>query len=450
MTAGHLTNPAHAERVFAGVTTDSRKVARGELFFAIRGERHDGHEFLSEVMARGASGAVAAMGSVERWHLRSDFAVVEVADPHEAMIRLASRYLDTIPAKRVGITGSNGKTTTKEYTYRLLSAVQPHVFRSPGNFNNLFGIPLAIFGMPRETEVAVLEMGISTPGEMAKLSAVVRPHLAAVTNVSATHLMELGSVEAVAEEKLSMMRHAAPDAPLVVNADNEALMRAAQTLGRDLITFATDQKAHFTPKDIIAGPQGVTVTIDQDKFRLALFGRYQVYNLLAAYAIARTLGYEFKDVDTEALDLSTSEMRGQTVVARGITFIADCYNANPESVKAGLMSFADVKGGRRRIIVLGDMLELGAEEAVYHRAMGTALAATPFDFAALVGPLSTHAYERAIETGASPERLVHFDDATECADYLKTFLRDGDLVYLKASRGIGLEAVLKRFTEGKH
>jgi len=445
MTAGHLNNTAHAQRVFTGVTTDSRQVEPGALFIAIRGERHDGHQFLSEVMARGASGAVASLGSAARLHLPEDFAVVEVSDPHEAMIRLAAGYLDTIPARRIGITGSNGKTTTKEYTFRLLSAVEEHVFRSPGNFNNLFGIPLSIFGMPPETVVAVLEMGISTPGEMARLSAVVRPHLAAVTNVSATHLMQLGSVEAVASEKLSMMRHAAPDAPLVVNADNEVLMKAARQLRRDLVTFGVREKAAFRPAEIRSDGTGSVVRIDRDRFRLVLFGQYQVYNLLAAYAIARTLGYDFKGVDTEGIDLTTSSMRGQTVAARGITFVADCYNANPESVRAGLASFRQLKAQGRRVIVLGDMLELGSKETEYHRAMGTELAGAGFDFAALVGPLSLNAMESATKAGVTSDKIAHFDTSEKCADYLQQFLREGDIVYLKASRGIGLEAVLKRF-----
>ena len=446
ITGGQLGVPALRERAFTGISTDSRTVEAGQLFFAIKGDRHDGHDHLAEVVARRAAGAVVGGRFAPQDDLPPTFSLVQVEDTHDAMLRLARWYLDQTPARRVGITGSNGKTTTKEYAFRLLSAVESRAYRSPGNFNNLFGAPLAVFAMPLDTRVTILEMGISVPGEMARLASVVRPDVVAITNVSATHLEQLGSVEAVAREKLSMLRHAAPDAPLVVNADDELLLREAVATGRTIVTFAVRSEAHFHPQSLTTDPDGsVTVAIDGDRFRLTLFGAYQVYNLLAAYAIARTLGYRFKEVDTMSLRLGTSALRGEILAMRGITFISDCYNANPEAVTAGLESFAAYPGGSRRIIILGDMLELGKDESRFHGEIGRSLAETACDFAVLVGPRSADTLDAAREAGMPAGKLSHFADAGACADAMTAFLRPGDLVYLKASRGIGLEAVLNKF-----
>jgi UDP-N-acetylmuramoyl-tripeptide--D-alanyl-D-alanine ligase len=234
---------------------------------------------------------------------------------------------------------------------------------------------------------------------------------------------------------------------MIINADDEILMARARALGRELITFGVRNDAHFYPTVVEHDDSAVIVTMDGVRFRLPLFGSYQVYNLLAAYALARTLGYDFAQVDTMAIELATSDMRGQTVTRSGITFVADCYNANPESVRVGLQSFAEMDVAGRKVVILGDMLELGVEEVSYHKEMGRQLAAIEFDRAIFVGPLSRYAIDSAVEAGADEDKLTHFESADECAKEIEQILKPGDLVYLKASRGIGLENVLNRFAE---
>lgn len=442
-----LLNGKDASRSFTGVSTDSRTVGKGALFIAIRGAKHDGHDYLSQAREKGAAGILVD----ERYlaehgkDIPGSLPVVVVENTHEAMITLARKYLEQIEVTRIGVTGSNGKTTTKEFIYRLLTAVSHNVYRSPGNFNNLFGIPLAIFAMPPATRLAVLEMGISTPGEMARLAALVKPSIVTITNISATHLAFLGTVEAVAREKLELIKQAEENAPLVINADDKLLMTEARKVCDRIVTFGMTGDADFKPESIQYGDGTSTVvTIDGDRFEVPLFGQYQVYNLLAAYATVRTLGYDFHSVDVESIDLNTAPMRGEIISSGGVTFVADCYNANPQSVQSGLRSFDELPVKGRRVVVLGDMLELGGDETKYHRAVGQQLASLKIDLAVLVGPLSGHAADAAVSAGMKSDKVLHFATATKCAEALDSMLKQGDTVYLKGSRGIGLEAVLKR------
>ncbi|MEW5795128.1 MAG: UDP-N-acetylmuramoyl-tripeptide--D-alanyl-D-alanine ligase [Candidatus Zixiibacteriota bacterium] len=449
MTGGRLLTAASHDRKFTGVSSDSRTIEPGQLFFAIKGEKHDGHEHIDQAVSRGAAGLIVRRGFFADRAMPATTAVVEVADTHEAMLKLAAEYMKTLPAKRVGITGSNGKTTTKEFTYRLLSAVEENIYRSPGNFNNLYGIPLALFAMPNNTSMAILEMGISVPGEMNRLASLVRPHLMAVTNVGPTHLEFLGSVEAVAREKLRAVHHCEPGAPLIVNADDPVLMAEARRVHSRPITFGILNDADFRPLKIRETKYATYVAIDYQEFRLPLFGQYQVYNLLCAYAIARVMGAFFDEIDTTTIKLTTPSMRGEVVASQGITFISDCYNANPESVSAGLKSFHLRQHTGRKVVVLGDMLELGEPTVEYHRDIGKQLADYDFDLILAVGPMSRYTIESARGSGVTAVRLRYFDDARSCALASVELLRPGDLVYLKGSRGIGLEAVLKEFVKSE-
>jgi len=267
-----------------------------------------------------------------------------------------------------------------------------------------------------------------------------------VTNVGPTHLEFLGTVQGVAREKLQAMNFAAPGGSLIVNADDLVLMTEVREIHSHPITYGIESKADFKPTSIRRLDGGAEVTIEGHLFRLPLFGQYQVYNLLAAYAIARTVGCNLENIDTESLALATAAMRGELIVASGITFVADCYNANPDSVKAGLASFVNMSGGRRKVVILGDMLELGDSAGRYHKQVGAQLATLSFDLVIGVGPLSRQIVDSAAVPGVSADKLYHFEDSEACAKACDDLLKSGDLVYLKGSRGIGLEVVLKKFT----
>lgn len=447
ITGGTLSNTEEASKMFAGVAIDSRSKCDGKLFVAIRGPQNDGHNYISSAIDKGASGIVAEFNFPNLERIPMDVPVVKVHNSHEAMLTMASYYRDRSRARFVAITGSNGKTTSRELTYQLLSAVEPYSYRSPGNLNNLYGVPLAIFGMPSDTKVAVLELGISTKSEMPRLAEIVRPQMVVITNVAPSHIEFLSSVEDVAQAKLQLVSAADDSVPVIINADDAVLVRETHKIRDNVITFGMEMKSDFQPDKVTTQESGETfVVIEGNQFRLSLVGRHQVYNLLAAYTVCRTLGYSFNNIDTENILLATEPMRGQRVKYKGIDFVIDCYNANPVSMYAGIEAFFTLQTSHRRVLILGDMLELGTEAVRYHRETGRMISNYDFDLAITVGPLAKFIAQEAKANGVTSDRLLYFNSAAECETEIEKLLQSDDLVYLKASRGIGLEAVLNPFS----
>jgi len=429
--------------IFEGVSIDSRVVKSGQLFIAIRGEVNDGHAFVDEALKNGAYGLLVDNRFEETTSASQKAAVVVVENTHEAMMKLARIYRNNCKAKVIGISGSNGKTTTKEYAFALLKAVEKDVYRSTGNLNNLFGAPLAIFAMPQNTNVAVMEMGISVKGEMTKLARIVKPDLAVITNIGPSHLEFLSSVEDVARAKLEIVSSENSDCPLIINADDKLLTGEANKIKSDLITFAIDAQADFKVDSMEKiDDSRQKVTIDGKSFMLNSIGRHQVYNFLAAYAAVRSLGYDFKNVATAQIELSSAPMRGETIELNGIRIINDAYNANPDSVKAGLEAFELLTHTGRRVLILGDMLELGGEAEKYHEKLGQSLANFNFELALLVGPLNGAVIEGALKAGIDRGKLIGFADSLAAASAALNLIKNGDLVYVKGSRGIALEKII--------
>lgn len=443
VTGGTLYNTDQAARLFSGVSIDSRSIKPGELFVALRGSRVDGHDYIDQAIRNGAAGIVTERHNPRLEQIGGTIPVVAVTNSHRAMLRLARAYRDSMDGRVIGITGSNGKTTTKELAYHLIHAVEPSVYRSPGNFNNLFGLPLSLMSISRTTRVVILEMGISTPGEMRQLTKLVQPDLVLLTNVSESHLEFLGTVEDVARAKLDLVRYSEPDIPVIVNADDPVLLAELQKVCNHYITFALDRDANFRVNAIEPQPDGTTeVNIDGAEFRLPLPGRHQVYNLLAAFAVARTLGYHFNGVDTRRIELSTAPMRGQRTTIGGFEVTADCYNANPASMRIGINTFFERHDGRRSVLVLGDMLELGPESPDYHKAIAEYLVALPFDLVIGVGPMMKHLIDGLASRGVHSAKLHHVSGVHELLPDFGSFLHGEDRIYLKGSRGMNLEKLL--------
>ncbi len=443
LTGGRLfTGTAEGPERFRGVSIDSRTLGAGELFVAIRGENRDGHEFIPQAVSNGAAGVLAEFAYSELEQVSTDLPVVAVDDSHEAMIALAKQYRHSVAARFVGITGSNGKTTTKELAYHLIAAVEEHTYRSPGNLNNLYGVPLALFKIPESCRVAVLEMGISTNVEMPRLVEIVDPDVVLITNVSATHLEFLKTVEDVAKAKLELVRAARDEVPAIINADDAVLMAQAAGIRQTYVTFGIDNEADFRPESWEIGSEGaMEVVLEGNQFVLPLVGKHQVYNLTAAYAIARTLGFDFQNIDTQKIRLETAPMRGQMITRGGVRLLVDCYNANPENVKAGLAAYFAAGTAGRRVVILGDMLELGEDAKKYHRETGAQLAGYDFDLAVFVGPLAEHMKAGAEGAGVEKGKVRHYASTTECAANIDEILMTDDFVYIKGSRGIGLEEI---------
>ena len=433
---------AESVKTFQGLSIDSRTIESGELFVAISGENQDGHKYLQQALDKGASGLMIQQGWADDSNVNFAVPTVVVKNSHKAMLDLAAAYRLKVDAKIAAITGSNGKTTTKEYAASLLQAVEPHGYASPGNLNNLYGLPLAIFKMAQKTKAAVFEIGISTPGEMPVLAGVAQPDLVCITNVGPSHLQDLHTVNQVARAKLQLVSESGRDTELIVNADDPVLMKEAGIVRRKPFTFSISGKADIVVDSIQQSGQNQIVTIEGHDFHLPLPGLHQAANLLAAYAIITKLGYTFKDIETEKISFNTAPWRGQIERVGRYLIMADCYNANPESMRAGLNAFARLEVSGRRVAIIGDMLELGDDAIKYHRLIGGMIASLPIDQMVFVGPLSREMMNSAEAAGFDSNCLVHFvnsEGAVGIVDKLKT----GDSVFLKGSRGMRLEIVLE-------
>jgi UDP-N-acetylmuramoyl-tripeptide--D-alanyl-D-alanine ligase len=442
------------DAMMEGAAIDSRAVHGGELFFAFPGERTDGHRFVPDALARGAAAAVVQ----EDLPVPVSGALIRVADTFKALHDLA-RYVRTrVPEKLVGITGSAGKTTTKE----LLAAMLGRRFRvswTPGNLNNLYGFPLSLLNVPDGTEWMVAEMGMSTPGELQQLSLLGRPDAAVFTVVRPVHLEFFDSVQAIAEAKSELLAGLAPDGFIVANADDPEVARIASRHGARVVWYGlrsdgVDVKA----RDLAPEPDGgigsrfvLEAGGDAAEVRLPLHGLYNVENCLAAAACAWTLGLPLAEIAEAVRGVKPAAMRGVVHrAAEGFTLIDDSYNSNPDALGKALDGAA-LLPGERRVAVLGDMRELGPEGPRFHREAGERAARLGFSPVAGVGELSRELTAGAKAAGAE---AVWLPDAAAAADWAAREVLPGDLVLVKASRGVGLEKVVQRLLgqsgEGAH
>ncbi len=445
---GRLLSEDFSSAIFEGVAIDSRTVADRQLFIAIKGDKDDGHNYIGDVLKRGSSGLIISHEIPNLNEIAGNFPVIMVDDTHLSMMQLAARYRLTLPAKFIAITGSNGKTTTKEFVAAMISFVDKNTFRSPGNLNNLFGLPLAILGMDADAHYGIFELGISYPGEMTRLAEMIKADLALITNVGPTHLETLGTVEGVAEAKLELVDALPAEKPVIINADNAELMKAARKRNRSYATYGIESPSDFTAERLGLSKEGYPMLrIDGAEVAVKLFGDHQAYNLLAGYATCKVLGLNINSKDLNRIEYKFAPYRGEIENIKGLTVIADCYNANPVSMQSGLASFRNylrnpVLENRRSLAIVGDMLELGKDAVRFHQEAGALLAQMHFDLAVAVGPLSQEIYRGAIRNGFDEKRIVHFDDLNIAGEYLIGVVKRGDIIYLKASRGIGLEKLI--------
>ena len=427
--------------LFHGVSIDSRTLKEKELFIAIKGEQQDGHMYMHNALAKGASGILADKSSQLLKDVEVKVPVVAVKNSHTAMLSLAKIYRDSLNTKFVGITGSNGKTTTKELTFALLQAVEKDVYKTPGNLNNLYGVPLTLFAIDKNCKAAVLELGISTVNEMPALAEMTHPDVVVITNVGVSHLEFLNSVQSVAQAKLELIKKAPAHVPLIINADDAVLMEEAEKIRSSFLTFSVTHSADFEVKDITPLETGGNkVTINSHEFILPLIGKHQIANLAAAYGAVSALGYSFDDIDTTKIKFDTAPMRGQILMIQNMMIISDCYNANPDSMKAGLKAFFEMKSDRRRVLILGNMLELGADEKMYHEQIGQFLLDKNFELLITVG---AQAKEISKICNAHGINTVEYVDSKALSEDVFSLVEKNDFIYMKASRGVGLEKVLQ-------
>lgn len=446
---GRLLDKRHGTRLFQGVSIDTRTIKPSRLFVAIVGENDDGHEYLQAALKRRAAGLLVSRRNDELASLADRLPVVVVEDTHQAMLRLALWYRQRLTARFIAITGSNGKTTTKEIVAAMIACRHRNTYRSPGNLNNLYGLPLSIFGMPADSAYGVFELGISFPGEMLRLAEIIRPHLVLLTNVGPTHLETLRNLENVAEAKFELVDTCPKHVPVILNGDDSHLVAAARKRQRRVITYGVTNPCDFTARRAGVSKDGFPVIeIEGKKIAPPIFGEHQIYNLLAGYTVGRVLGLDLQPGEINRIDFRFAPNRGEIIRFDDLTIISDCYNANPASMKSGLHSFKQYLAAfppeGKSVAIIGDMKELGQNSREYHEEIGRLLATLGLDFVAAVGDQARFIYDSAVQNGFHKDRIRHFSGADEAAGALPEYVTRGDIIFLKASRAIGLEKIIDK------
>lgn len=438
-TGGSLEGPG-LDVPFVGVSTDTRKLPPGSLFVALRGERFDGHAFLETAVAAGAAGVLFSHGAAP-----TSVPSVRVPDTLEALGRLGRFVRRSLGLRVIAITGSFGKTTTKEIAAALLRAEGARVLQTPGNLNNRIGLPLTLLSAEGDEEAAVLELGVSEPGEMVHLTRICEPDVAVITGVAPCHTEGLGSLEGVAREKLSIAEGLRPGGTLVLPAA-EALL--TPPVGTRIVTFGWAEGADLRGEAFEAlGLDGSAFRVDGLTLRLPLPGRHNAENALAALAAAEASGFSRRSAAEALSSLRPNALRGEIRSGRGgARLYVDCYNANPRAMEAALETVALLSGAARRLAVLGEMKELGELCRDGHRKVGEAAARLGYRELYLLGEACRWIEEAAVEGGLSAAAIHIYSDRETLAEALLRRLEPGDWVLIKGSRAMGLEAVAERLS----
>ena len=428
------------EVVVAGVTTDTRKITNANLFVPLQGEKSNGHDHVQQAFEQGAS---ASFWEHSQPNPPKGAALVFVDDSLKALQQLAKAYLNELDTKVIGITGSNGKTTTKDMTASILGT-KYRVHKTSGNFNNHIGLPLTVLSAPQDTEMLILEMGMSSRGEISLLSKIGQPDAAIITNIGESHLLDLGSREGIADAKMEIVEGLKPDGVLIYNGDEPLLINRVTDLEIRKISFGRSLTNDYYPLKIESGQDDMKFTIEkegQHEFLLPVLGTHNVLNSMAAIAVGREMGVSFDEIAKGLSELKLTNMRMEvTFGAKGEKIINDAYNASPTSMKAAIELVKAMTDATKKILVLGDMLELGPEEAAYHYKMGE-LITEEIDYVLAYGELSANLAEGA-KGNLGAERVFHFDDKQALVQKLKELTEPHALVLVKASRGMRLEEVV--------
>ena len=421
-------SPGKAVGEACGYSIDSRTVQPGELFFAIRGPTHDGHDYVLEAFRRGAVAAVVRAG----FDAKGAGCLLRVDDPAAALRAVGAQARREWGGTVIAVTGSSGKTTTKDVIATLLEDLVP-VAKSEGNLNNEYGLPLSLLRVPCEARVAVVEIGINHAGEMRPLAELAAPDIAVVTNVGSAHLGNFASVDEIAGEKRGLVEALRKGGTAVLNADDRRVSEFRETHDGPALTFGIERPADVRAVDVVElGAKGVRFSVSGQSMTTLMPGRHNVYNILAAVAAVKPLGFSSGRLGAAVGRLRPSAMRGIVHQRGGVTLIDDCYNANPPAM-AAMLDVLRRTPGARRIAVLGEMRELGAASRDLHRQVGRAVADAGINHLIAV---CGDAAEIARSAGGVSEFCESPRDA---ARVLAGMVKPGDVVLLKASRGVGLE-----------
>jgi UDP-N-acetylmuramoyl-tripeptide--D-alanyl-D-alanine ligase len=442
------------EAFFQGISTDSRTIRAGELFIALKGPYFDGHHFAQKALEKKAGGVVIEedqAGDI-RWNGYRSKAVIVVKDTLRALGDIAHDQRRRYRTPVVALTGSNGKTTTKEMISACLETTFP-VLKTKGNLNNLIGLPLTLLNLTEKERVVVLEMGMNVPGEVRRLTEIAEPDVGLITNIQMAHLEGMGSLDRVKEEKGELFRRMRKDGTILVNQNDPYVSDLAGEFSGQKITFGVEKSADVMAKEVrLRGSEGTSFKLilegEEIGIALPLLGRHFISNALAAIAAASLFGIELEKVKGVLEHFQPFHMRMEVIpLGGGKTLIDDTYNANPRSMDLALEILAELKGKGRAIAVLGDMLELGGFSEEAHRQLGEKVKELSIDLLLTLGEKAPLVVESAIRHGFELKRAKVAESHSEAISFLKGIIREGDWILVKGSRGMAMEKVVEGLIE---
>lgn len=426
---------APTQGVVTGWSVDSRTIAKGDLYFALRGAVHDGHDFVGAALERGAIAAVVEQGD--------EGPLLRVPDSLAALQQVARWARERWGGDVIGVTGSAGKTTTKDVIAHMLS-VRMRVGKTSGNYNNHVGVPLSVLRLPDDAPVAVLEIGMNHAGEIRQLAKIAQPRVGVVTNVGYAHIEAFESIDGIAAAKRELIEALPPEGIAVLNADHPRVARFGEAHRGRVVMFGMSESAGVRAEDVELSMDGVRFRVGDVRFESPLAGRHGVSNLLCGIAVAGLYGIAPAELREAARTFAPGKMRGTRMNRDGILIIDDCYNANPDAVRAMLDVLRDTPA-KRHIAVLGEMLELGRWAEPLHREVGSYAAMRGVSVLYGIRGVARHAVDAAIEGGLAKDAAFFFNTPEEAGDHLRSIAREGDAILFKGSRGTHVERALERF-----
>lgn len=438
--AGALNEGAPVHRV----STDTRTIEKGDLFVSLPGARFDGHDYIKEALAKGATHVLYSNPKSLAGLTKDSVHFICVADTLKAYGDLAKFYRQKFKIPAVAITGSAGKTTLKELVAHVLGA-RFKVLKNRGTENNLVGVPKTIFGLEGSHEVAVLEMGTNRPGEIDRLSSIIAPQVGIVTSIGEAHLEGLKSREGVKEEKLCLVNNLERGGILILNGEDPMLSDVASGVHKIYRVGFSKETHDLSADNVWRHENGASFYVNGELFETSLLGRHNVLNCLYAILVAANLGLDISLIKKGIDSFRPVAGRLQFKNIEGIIFLDDSYNSNPDSFRASLDTLKDLKIRERRGVVCGDMLELGESGQRLHREIGAYLAKLLFDFVIAAGPLSEYLVDEAVKNGFDPKRIYHAKDSAEAGRICREMAVPGDRVLVKGSRGMQMEKVFECF-----
>lgn len=431
------------------ICTDTRTIREGETFLALNGKNFQGEEFIAQAIAKGALGIITSFAEPLA-DLPGDCFHLRVKDTTRALGDIAREWRRLVNPTVVAITGSSGKTTTKEMLAFICRGTVS-LLATEGNLNNLIGLPQMLLRLRNDHEVAILETGMNQSGELKRLSEICIPDIAVITNIGNAHIGNFGTIENLIKAKAELFEAMPRAGTAIINADcpHASMMAEAFDIPEMVISYGQNPKADVRADSVeLVSPYGYVFNLkvleESHRIHLKVYGRYQVMNALAAAAAAATLGIAPDVIAARLTEFNAPSMRAQTEWCDGFLLIADCYNASPDATITSLRSLNDLSGINQRYAVLGDMLELGEHSERYHRAVGLAVAEVGVDLLCTVGNDARFILEEAENHGIAAR---HFTDADEIADFLNRRLKSNDALIVKGSRGMRLENVVRKLKE---